>query len=134
MVLAVIVTPVAPVILTLTKKSKSLDFSPTTSVKLNAHLISYATSPPLPKNARWIVSITATNALTPPPVTSVMMVITLIPLPLTYARLASQTATFALMEQPVPPVQLVMKPSLPPVTPVQVIISKIVTAYARSAP
>jgi hypothetical protein len=74
------------------------------------------------------------NALTPPPVTPVKMVISLIPLPLTYARLASQTAKFAKLETPVPPVQLVGKKALSPVTPVKMVITLMLTAYARNAP
>jgi len=105
---AVIVTPVTPVILTITKKSKSsLDSPPTTSVKLNAHLISYATKQTPPTVARWIVSITAKNALTPPPVTPVQMVITKIPP--THARFAPQTVILALPTPTVTPVQLVTK-------------------------
>ena len=50
------------------------------------------------------------------------------------ARLASQTAMNALMEPPVPPVMLVMKTALPRVTPVQLVITKMLpTAHARNA-
>ena len=76
--------------------------------------------------------MTAILALTSTPVEVAQMVFTL--MPAAHARIVSITATFALMEPTVPPVQMVMKPPLPPVTPVQLVITEMLTtANARIA-
>ena len=120
------VTPVTPVILTLMNLLME-----TKPVKLNAHLVVYATNPPHLTVARWIVSQTATNALTPPPVTPVQMVITLMTL-MIHARLAPQTAMSALTPPPVPTVQLVLKVLY--ATNVQMVITLMTAMHARLAP
>ena len=75
--------------------------------------------------------MTARLALMQTPVELAQMVFTLM---LEHARIASITAKNALMEPPVPPVKLVMKTTLASVTPVQLVITKMLpTANARHA-
>jgi hypothetical protein len=75
--------------------------------------------------------MTALLALMKPTVHLAMMVFTLMP---AHARIVSITAMFALPPPTVRPVQMVMKTALPPVTPVQMVITEMLpTAIARIA-